>query len=416
MGHIQDRWYRPKRDPETGKILVNTRGKPVLERTELYGVGMRYKVRYLDPDGQERSKSFPDKQKKRAEDFLIEVESDKREGKYVDPRASRKTFRQLAENWLKAQSPDPATREILRSRLDSQINPTLGDTPVGRIKPSTIRDWLAELQDKKLSENYKLVLFTIVTGVLDSAIDDRLIRDNPCRAKTVRRPVGGSPEVVVWPEERVHAVRAGLPERFAITIPLGSGLGLRQGEILGLSPDDIDRDSKVVRVQRQLKTVRGVTMFAPPKGGKSRIVPVSSAILVEIEDHITRFPATATTLPWAKPDGDPVTVQLLMTGEAGRLYTGDLFTKVVWHGAFRRAKLEYRNRADGMHALRHFYASTLLSRGVSITELAEYLGHSDPGFTLRTYTHLVPSSHERARQAVDAVFSRPADRDGLEAA
>jgi integrase len=253
-------------------------------------------------------------------------------------------------------------------------------------------------------------------AALDSAIDDRLIRDNPCRAKTVRRPVGGSPEVVVWPEERVHAVRAGLPERFAITIPLGSGLGLRQGEILGLSPDDIDRDSKVVRVQRQLKTVRGVTMFAPPKGGKSRIVPVSSAILVEIEDHITRFPATATTLPWAKPDGDPVTVQLLMTGEAGRLYTGDLFTKVVWHGAFRRAKLEYRNRADGMHALRHFYASTLLSRGVSITELAEYLGHSDPGFTLRTYTHLVPSSHERARQAVDAVFSRPADRDGLEAA
>ncbi|MPZ80723.1 MAG: integrase [Actinophytocola sp.] len=53
---------------------------------------------------------------------------------------------------------------------------------------------------------------------------------------------------------------------------------------------------------------------------------------------------------------------------------------------------------------------------VSIKELAEYLGHSDPGFTLRTYTHLLPSSHERARMAVDGVFGRPDETDGLEAA
>lgn len=33
--------------------------------------------------------------------------------------------------------------------------------------------------------------------VLDAAADDRLIRENPCKAKTVRRPVGASPRVVV---------------------------------------------------------------------------------------------------------------------------------------------------------------------------------------------------------------------------
>jgi integrase len=396
--------------------MLNGKGKPVMERSDLHGVGLRYKVRYLDPDGEERSKSFADKQKKRAEDFLIEVESDKREGKYVDPASTRKKFRQLAANWLQAQSPDPATREILRSRLDSRIYPTFGNLPVGHIKPSTIRDWLAELEDKKLSENYKLVLFTLVTAVLDSAVDDRLIRDNPCKAKTVRRPVGGSPAVVVWPEDRIHAVRAGLEERLSIVVPLGCGLGLRQGEILGLSPDDLDRAGMVVHVQRQLKTVTGVKMFAPPKGGKARVVPISTALLVEIDDHLDRFPATASTLPWKTPDGDSITVPLLVTGEGGRLYSGDLFTKVPWQGAFRAAEIAYRNRADGMHALRHFYASTLLSRGVSVTELADYLGHSDPGFTLRTYTHLVPSSHDRARQAVDAVFARPTDTDGLEAA
>jgi len=110
-----------------------------------------------------------------------------------------------------------------------------------------------------------------------------------------------------------------------------------------------------------------------------------------------------------------VGVRLLVTGDGGRLYTGDLFHKVVWQGAFRTAGLEYRKRADGMHALRHFYASTLLAQGVSVKELAEYLGHSDPGFTLRTYTHLVPSSYERARLAIDGVFGLQSAH-GLDAA
>ncbi len=413
MGHVEDRWMRPKRGDD-GKLVLNGRGKPVLEPTELYGTGLRYRVRYINPDGDERSKSFPDRQKGRADDFLIEVESDKREGKYIDPKGVRKTFRQQAENWYKAQSPDPATREVLRSRLKRRIYPTLGDKPLGRIQPATIRDWLGVLEDQKLSENYKLALFTIVSAVLDSAKDDRLIRDNPCQAKTVRRPLPASPQIEVWPESRLWAVRDGLDERFAVIVALGSGLGLRQGEIFAIAPEDIDRDGLVVTVRRQIKTADGVKMFALPKG-KTRTVPLSVGLLAELDAHMSKFPPVSTTLPWSRVDGDPVTANLIVTGEGGRLYSGDLFTKVVWQGGFRNAGIEHRKRADGMHALRHFYASTLLSRGVSIKELAEYLGHGDPGFTLRTYTHLVSSSHERARQAVDDIFRPPAD-DGLEAA
>ncbi|MFF8293009.1 tyrosine-type recombinase/integrase [Streptomyces sp. NPDC016309] len=70
-----------------------------------------------------------------------------------------------------------------------------------------------------------------------------------------------------------------------------------------------------------------------------------------------------------------------------------------------------------MHALRHFCASVLLDAGESIKALSEYLGHHGPGFTLRTYTHLMPSSQTRTRAAVDAVFgtSRATD-DGPETA
>jgi integrase len=39
-----------------------------------------------------------------------------------------------------------------------------------------------------------------------------------------------------------------------------------------------------------------------------------------------------------------------------------------------------------------------------VKALASYLGHADPGFTLRVYTHLMPASEERTRQAIDRVF------------
>lgn len=53
-------------------------------------------------------------------------------------------------------------------------------------------------------------------------------------------------------------------------------------------------------------------------------------------------------------------------------------------------------RANRMHVLRHFFASALLDGGQSIRAVTEYLGHADPGFTLRTYT---PDAVERGADA-----------------
>jgi integrase len=407
MGHVQDRWYKTVKDSDTGK--------PVRIKTDLYGTGMRYKVRYLDPDGNEKSRMYPDKRKRQADDFLLEVESSKREGKYVDPRAGRIKFRQQAENWIKGQSADAATREALTSRLKSQIYPYFGELPINAIKPATVRDWLGTLDEKKLSQNYKTVLFTALSSIMDSAVEDKLITVNPCKGNSIKRPTSSSPDIVVWSEDRLRAIQSGLADRFRIVCAAGAGCGLRQGEILGLSLDDTDLADMCLHVQRQIRVVGRTLVFALPKGGKKRRVPLSAGVLAAMRVHERHFPSTEITLPWDEPSGKPVTVRLLVTGEGGRMYTGDLFHKVAWQGAFRASGLEYRKRADGMHALRHFYASTLLAQGVSIKELAEYLGHSDPGFTLRTYTHLVPSSYERARLAIEGVFGLKS-ADGLDAA
>ena len=65
-----------------------------------------------------------------------------------------------------------------------------------------------------------------------------------------------------------------------------------------------------------------------------------------------------------------------------------------------------QTRDDGMHACRHFFASVLLDAGESIKAVSDYLGHSDPGSTLRTYTHLMPNSTERTKRAVDDALGR----------
>jgi hypothetical protein len=69
MGHVQDRWYKAVKSSETGKVAR--------VKTELYGKGMRYKVRYLDPDGKEVSRSFPDRAKRQADEFLHKVKNEK---------------------------------------------------------------------------------------------------------------------------------------------------------------------------------------------------------------------------------------------------------------------------------------------------------------------------------------------------
>jgi hypothetical protein len=51
----------------------------------------------------------------------------------------------------------------------------------------------------------------------------------------------------------------------------------------------------------------------------------------------------------------------------------------------------------------------MLAGGVSIKELAEYLGHADPAFTLRVYAHLLPSSHDCARTVITERFRHTQD-------
>lgn len=84
--------------------------------------------------------------------------------------------------------------------------------------------------------------------MLPAAVEDGCLRRNPCNSRTVTPPAMGAHRVVPWEPDRVFAVRAAMVERFRPMVDVGAGCGLRQGEILGLSVDEIDFDSGTVHV------------------------------------------------------------------------------------------------------------------------------------------------------------------------
>jgi integrase len=393
MAHVQDRWFATQTDPTTGRT--------VRTRTDRYGKGLRYRVRYVDPDGAERSKGFPDRAKRQAELFLAEVEHAKQQGTYLDPSAGRITFQPYAEQWLAGQTFKGTTRTNVPSRLRSQAYPYLGRYELRAITPTVIRGWLRWMQERKVAASYRVVCFVHVSAILTAAVDDRRIGTNPCVARSVTKPQLDKRKVIPWTDARVKAVRLALPPRAQVVADLGAGCGLRQGEIFGLSPADLDLEQNMVHVARQVQQVDNTLVFCKPKGEKERDVPLPANVLRAITEHLTMFPAVSVTLPWEELDGEPHTVDLVLTDNRDLPWWRQTFNSVVWQPSLRRAGVPAGRREDGTHALRHYYASVLLDGGESVKAVSEYLGHSDPGFTLRTYTHLMPSSHERTRRVVD---------------
>ncbi|MFD6757090.1 hypothetical protein [Micromonospora gifhornensis] len=140
-----------------------------------------------------------------------------------------------------------------------------------------------------------------------------------------------------WSVDQLTAFRAKMPDRYRVSVDLGAGCGLWQGGIFGMSPADLDPTRPVLHVVRQVKLVRGALIFAPPK------------------------------------TGDPVSVTLYLTDADDLPLSRSKFNPGVWKHAIRATGIP-DDRRNGMHVLRHTYASVLLDAGESIKALSTYLG------------------------------------------
>ncbi|MEU6717238.1 tyrosine-type recombinase/integrase [Nonomuraea sp. NPDC046802] len=152
---------------------------------------------------------------------------------------------------------------------------------------------------------------------------------------------------------------------------------------------------------------------------QERDVPMADWVAEYLRSPVERYEPP---LPWEKPSGKPRTHNILFRWASDDRHVRQrVYAETIWKPALMAAgvipkpkrdshrRLRYTTTwREGTHQLRRYNASVMLPAGVSINELAEYLGHSDPAFTLRVYAHMQTSSLQRAREAIDRRMRRPA--------
>ena len=222
-----------------------------------------YVARYLNPEGQERSRSF--RTEREAERFLIQVEAAKLNGSYLDAAASRLTFNQWADQWWQvwAADPDrsPTTLGAADSRLRCHLRPTFGRRRLSEITASSIRQWQYELRGKGLEHGTVMACRSLLNRILQAAEDERLIPANPVvKVPPPKRPV--DPEIIFGrvqpriytPKQLGQLLAFARPDDRAVLLVL-AGTGLRAGELWLFSPIRGCLEQAYVTARRSLSTV-----------------------------------------------------------------------------------------------------------------------------------------------------------------
>ncbi|MCX5127612.1 site-specific integrase [Streptomyces sp. NBC_00347] len=399
-GYIEDRWIKKKKDPVTGKR----------ERTTRYGKGSRYRVAGIPGV---RDMSFDVLED--AKGWLRRSGTDSERGEFVDPRDGSITLTDfVTRHWRAGVRGAPGTVKRVDERVRLHILPHLGAVALRDVSATVLRGYIATLEGE-CSPRYARQILTSLSNIFETAIDDKRLVRNPMRAKTVRWPKAPDEDRDAWPLATAQRVRDVINPRYRIAVVVALGCGLRQGEVFGLSPRDIDFERGVIRVRRQVQLLSGRLYFALPKGGKTRIVDMPRSVATELAAYFLNHPAVDVELPWGgpEPDREKQSFPLVLTTTYGNAIRANIFNDEAWKPALAAAGVIparekgarwKASRKDGFHVLRHTYASVLLEAGESIVTLARWLGHSSPTITLDHYAHFMPEAGGKGRAAIDALL------------
>jgi integrase len=420
---VYDRWHR-KPEPGEKPCEHRDRAKGALYPSADHGKGMRWQVRYYDHDRVQQKRNFehrgggrnetdPDKY---AVAYDAKVRAELNAGTYVDPREGEIEFEEYARGVVEARMLDPGTRVKMVQRLESHVYPRIGKQTLRALskRPSLIQELVRSMS---LAPSHVAVVMSHVSMILGVAVDDDLIGRNPVQSKTVTLPVVVENDRPAWTVDEIAAVRAFLAaepprargrqrdyRRYAAVVDAGCGLGLRQGEIFGLSPDDIDWLRGTVTIRRQLKRIHGRPIFALPKRQKTRVVPLIEGTKRALARHMELYPPQECTLPWGDLDGKARTVTLMFTNAVLHPIHASSFS-IYWRRAVEAAGLsayatEDYMRENGTHELRKYFATTLISNGESIKAVSRWLGHASVEITLKRYLRYMPEESETRMRGI----------------
>jgi integrase len=371
--------------------------------TARHGQGKRWMARWVDHDGNERTKAFD--RKAEAQNHIGAVTTALTTGTYADPKRASVSFGVVAEEWFMVKAQNRSALKRLKRKtlvgyrrlLDVVVLPKWGEVKLKDIDHDGIQAWVwwlathpgARQRPPKRSEDGDIRAglsaarviqsFQVVDQVLAFAVRKHYIAANP--ADGVEQPRKSTREDVALSHEQVRRLAEARAEIRAMVYVLAYG-GLRYGELAAARVGDVDLARRRIRVSRSVTYVTGDGHVEDDtKTHQDRTVP----ILIEF---------LADTLADVIADRDPS--EYLFPHHDGGPIPLDWFR---WR--FDKAADEVRLTGISPKTLRHTAGSLALGAGASVVTVQKLLGHRSPMTTMNVYSHMLPDDFDNLAKAMN---------------
>jgi integrase len=292
------------------------------------------------------------------------------------PAASKLTFGEYAETWLRHRDVKIRSKEHYRKLLDTKILPTFAHLPIASITVDDVREWHSKLDPS--APTLRAHAYGLLRTIMGTAAADGKIAVNPCQirgASTARRVHKIRPASL----DELQALVWEMPRKYRAMTILAAWCALRFGEltelrrkdlILVIPPEDSEKQPEgTIRVERAVvRTGGGFKVTSPKSEAGTRDVAIPPHLIAYLQQHLDMFVPD-------EPDA-----LLFPADHGGHLAPATLYRQ------FYKARAAVDRPDLRWHDLRHSGAVLAAATGATLAELMQRLGHSSPGAAMR-YQH-----------------------------
>ena len=261
--------------------------------------------------------------------------------------------------------------------LEKRILPFFGKRKMCDIQAKDVIAWQNEMikyrdeNGKPYAPTYLKTLHNQLSAVFNHAEKYYGLRENPAR-KAGNMGKDRTREMLFWTQEEYKRFAEAIMDKplSYYAFEMLYWCGIREGELLALTPEDIDFEQGTVRINKSYQRLNRRDVITEPKTPKSnRTIQMPDFLVEEMRDYIQR---------------------LYKIDPKSRLFE---ITKSYLYNEMKRGATAAGVKKIRVHDLRHSHISLLIQLGYSAVAIADRVGHESIDITYR-YAHLFPSTQK----------------------
>jgi integrase len=350
------------------------------------------------PNGKRRS--IYGKSKKEVRAKLRDAQLDLQAGK-LPLETSTMTVGEHLGHWLEnAAKPNVSyhTYESYELCVRRRLAPRLGAIKLVQLQPRHIQELYTEL-NRTLSPKSIRITHVALSQALKLAVEWGMIAQNP--AAKVKLPKLRQKEKTILSADQVADLLSATREHrlYALWHVLVT-TGMRKGEALGLRWEDLDFDTGMLRIRRQIirKTGIGLVLQDLKTVKSRRIIPLGDRTLQALREHKTRQNEVRLRSSWW--EDRPEYEGMIFSTETGTP-SDPATTWATFQRCLKKAELPHVT----VHALRDTAITNMLIAGVDAKTVSERVGHGDVSITLRYYVTVNQGMQKDAADRLEALYA-----------